>query len=455
MSLPIAEAHFASPPVESSSYPVGSPVNRMQDLLSNHQQNSALPDLTSYLSQPKMCVRKLLKHSLSVKFIIAKHPQIVEYLSAHINELLHIIFSDDEKLASQGYMVFGHLQSSLIDSILQSSDFHAQIVDVLTKRSDVTRAVSRACNMTALALTMSNGEFPPVCDFIIDFPKYIEQCPIMDFFEEITQDDISYIPVQEWLVASSFPQLITDQINEIEVDSDDYYKSKNLQQLTNLFKLIQFSSTSAPLIDGFRRIETVKAITRFETLHHKVEDARWSALDALYCSESVDIMNGLFNSVVAVLSEPYVTIYNFRLSALHVLEKMLVNDRKLISNFKKTPIYQIILRMILQFSENSFVLLQVEEFLQAVFKNKEINVVYANSLIPPLMYEGTKRENLTMTSFVFKVIDDALAAATKDKMFKVALLQIEDFDLFLQGPLKQRRKLMKEGYGGRLPVAWA
>ena len=457
MSLSIGQIQGNSPfgpNGETSSAYLGSPVNRMTDLLSNQNTNTNFPDLTSYLSQPKMCVKKLIKHSLSVKFIIAKHPQIVDYIAQNINELISIIFSDDNKLASQGYNVFGHLQSNLIDSILQTSDFHSQVLDVLLNKNQIPCILSRACNMTALALSMNSGEFPQICDYIPRFIDFIEADPIIDFFEEITQEDFSYIPTQEWLSVNSFAQKVTETINSIDIDSDDYYTSKNLQKLTNLFKLIQFCETAPAILETFRCEETIDAILKFPRLHHKAEDARWTALDALYSKDTVELMRSIFNHAFTILAEPYISINNFRLSALHIMEKILNYDKKLSVKFQKIPMHQIILRMVLQFHENSFVLIQIEQFVQAVFKNKDLNITYAHALIPPLMYEGTKKENFTMNSFVFKIIDDACAAANRDKIFKAALLNIDEFDSFLKGPVKQRRKLMQEGYGGRLPVAW-
>ena len=439
---------------EFSSAYIGSPVNRMTDLLSNQNQTSNFPDLTSYLSQTKMCVKKLIKHSLSVKFIIAKHPQIVDYIQHNINELINIIFCDDKKLAAQGYTVFGHLQSDLIDSILQTPDFREQVLNVLRGNERETYILARACNMTALALTMNAGSFHDACDYILDFVIFILDDPIMDFFQEITQEDFSYIATQEWLASRSFTKIVTDLINTTMIDSDDYYDNKNALKLTNLFRLIEYCETSPALIENFRSPETIKALLKFPRLHHKVEDARWSALDALYCKKSIDLMRDIYDDAFTVLAEPYVVISNFRLSALHIFEKMLNYDKIIFEKIKKAPLYQIILRMILQFQENTFVLIQIEQFLQVAFKNKDINIIYANALIPPLIYEGIKQENKAMSCFVFKVIDDAVAAANKDRIFKAALLNIDEFDEFLKGPMKARRKLIQNGYGGKLPVAW-
>ena len=457
MSFPISSYQTGFPHSSngdiSSGY-IGSPVNRMPDLLANHNQTSNFPDLTAYLSQPKMCVKKLIKHSLSVKFIIAKHPQIVDYIQHHINELIDIIFCDDKQLATQGYTVFGHLQSDLIDSILQTSDFREQVLKILRNDKKETYILARACNMTALALTMNAGSFPTACDYILNFVNYIEEDPILDFFQEITQEDFSYTSTQEWLASKSFDKIVTDLINTTFIDNDDYYANPNLKKLTNLFQLIEFCVTSPALIEQFRSTDTIKAILKFPRLHHKAEDARWSALDALYCKKSIDLMRDIYDDAFSVLAEPYVVINNFRLSALHIFEKMITYDTVLIPKIKKSPLYQIILRMILQFHDNTFVLIQIEQFLQIAFKNKEINIIYANALIPALIYEGMKQENKALSCFLFKIVDDAVAAANKDRIFKAALLRIDEFDAFLKGPVKQRRKLIQNGYGGKLPVAW-
>lgn len=434
----------------------GSPVNGAGLNGDVNQADQQFPDISNFLSQPKMSVKRILKHTVTVKLIASKHPQIVNYIQTNINDILTIIFSNHERLAAQAYTVFGHLQSDLINAILNDSNLNTQVADVLQNKTSSTRILSRACNLTALTLTMCPGEFPPLCDYVQDFYRYIEEDPIMDFFEEITQEDISYIPIQEWLAAIDFPQTIINEINTIEINpQNDVFNDKPLQKLRNLFKLIQFSKTSPALIDLFRSADILKVIMKYEHLPIELEDARWSALDALYSQESAETMIGLFDHVFKCISEPYVQIHRYRVTALQILRQMVQYDKTLVPRFKKPQIYQILLRTILQFRENSFALLAVEEFLGEVFKNKQLNVLYAQALIPPLMFEGIKRENISMNAFSFKVIESALSVAAKDREFKMALLKIEEFDAFVTNELRKRRQIMKEGYGGKLPVVWA
>ena len=78
------------------------------------------------------------------------------------------------------------------------------------------------------------------------------------------------------------------------------------------------------------------------------------------------------------------------------------------------------------------VLIQIEQFLQIAFKNKEINIIYANALIPALIYEGMKQENKALSCFLFKIVDDALTkfSGTSEegqiKLFKASLLAKSD-----------------------------
>ncbi|EAY09308.1 hypothetical protein TVAG_394800 [Trichomonas vaginalis G3] len=441
---------------ESPPSPTGVSIPGISTNNDPNSQDQQFPDISNFLSQPKMSVKRLLKHTITVKLISSRHPQIVEYIANNVNELISIILSNHERLAVHAYNVLEHLQNDLLTSILQNSNLHAQILDAVHNKSSSSRILSYSCRLTALILTMCPGEFPPICDYVQEFYKYIENDPIIDFFQEITMEDISYLPIQEWLSSLGFAELIINELNTIEIDiKKDIYDDIPLQKLRNMFKLIEFSSTAPVLIDKFRCPDIVKTIMRYTSLPREVEDARWSALNVLYCIESADIMNSLFDYVFTCIAEPYRQLHSYRVSALLILKKMLQYDKTLIPRFKKPQIYQILLRTILQFRENSFALLAVEEFLCAVFQNKQLNSMYAQAVIPPLMFEGTKRENISLNAFSFRVIENALSFASRDREFKMSLLKIEEFDSFLVNELKQRRQLMKDGYGGKLPVVWA
>ena len=422
--------------------------------------NFSLTDLTSYLCQSSMNVRYLLQHPLSMKFIFAKHKQIVSYLSDHINDLLALIFSNEEKLAMDAYNVFGYLQSNLIDSILSSSNFHNQIVSVLQNQSSSSCHLSRVCNMTLLAITMSSESFPQILDFITLFPLYIEHDPIVNFFEEIFQDDPSYSFVQEWLLQNSFPEHIIELIRSIKFTKEEstalnYFSNTKCQKLTNLFKLIHFCNNCTPIMNCFRNKETVTTILSFENMPSQTEDAKWAALDSIYNKQYAYNLSFMFNPAFSTVSASYIIINNFRLSALHILQNILHYDKSMINSFKNRQICQILIRLIFQFQTNTFVLLQIQDFLSEALKKKEINLLFAENIIPFLVFEGTKKENLLMSAFSFKVIEMSISYASKDNDLKMALMRIDDFSSFLSGPLKQRRIIMKENYGGRLPVSWA
>lgn len=433
----------------------GAPVNEIKELLSTNHRSISLPDLSSYLSQPNMSVSYLIQHSLSVKCIIAKHTQIVEYLSENIEELLRIIFAGEEKLALQAYIVFGHLHTSLINYILKTTVLKKFIIDVLEAEQCVTHVIARACNMTALALAMSEKCFPEVCDYIILFPNLIGNDSILNFFEEILQDE-SFEQAHQWLASHGFAKIIMKHLEEVKINDDvDFYRDAKCREIINVFNIIRFSEKAPVIIKQFRSLDIIKMILSFKSVHEPLLDAKWASLDVLYNEDSFEEMNVIFSYAFSIISEPYVKISKYRISALHILEKMLSIDKTMVTQFMKKQLLQTLLRLSFQFQSNTFVLLQIQSFLSIAFNNKKINVLYVKTFIPPLMSEGTKDYNILMNSFSYNTIENAISAAAKDTMLKTELLKIDGFYDFVTGPLKRRRMLFFDGYGGKQPPVWA
>ena len=428
------------------------------DFLENQQKQSlSVTDLQSYLSQSSMTVRTLLQHPLSNKFILAKNHQIISFFSVHINELLNLMFSTEESTSLQAYTVFGYLQSDLIDSILKSSDFHEQVLSVLENKREYPQILARVCKLTLLAITMNVDSFPDLLDFVIFFPNYIENDPFLTFYEEILQEDPCYSHVQEWLLEKNFHTHILNMIKTISFQDNkevDFFSDKKCQRLTNLFKLIRLSQHSLILKDAFRTEELVDAMMKFENLPHQAEDAKWEAIDSLCDKKSYHIVEKYANKAFQTVSCGYLVVHRYRLSALHILQKLLHYNKPFYATFKNRQMIQVLTRLIFQFQTNTFVLLQVKEFLETVFKIKELNITYAEGIIPFLICECLKLENFLMSSFAFTIIEKCMSCASKDTNLKMALLRIDGFSEFVSGPLKTRRKMLKENYGGRLPVTW-
>ena len=402
-----------------------------------------------------MTVRKLIRHSISQKLIFIKHPQIILYLSEHLNDLLELSFSEDlSNITNDAFNIIKHIYTLIINSFLNLPDFHYTVNEVLNRDNPSSRCLSRVCSLTQLILLSTNSNFPSSCGFILQLIKYINDLSILYFFEEIILEEFSYSLTHKWISENGFSELILNEIQSITLKNNkNIYLSKSYQKMKNLLIIFKYCKSSTILRKKFEKIFSLQIIISLPRISNYIEDEKWDIIRTYYTKNTYLELNYLFNYLINIISEPFNKISNFNFSILKIFIKILKKNYNL-NNFLKSPLHQILLRFIFQFYENTFLMNIILKFLEISFQKFPLNIQYAETILPPLLYEGTKSTFFMLFSFSCEVFEKAINAASIDKNFKKSLISIEGFEYFISNQLKKRRKLLIDDYGGRKPFFW-
>jgi len=385
-----------------------------------------------------------------------KHPQIIGYISDHIEELLSLAFSEENsELSQEAFNISYHLQNNLIQKILSSSDFQSTASEVLNRKSPSTSSLSRVCSLATVSINMCMDYFPSTCGFILQLIRYINEPCILQFFSEILADDMTYHATQHWLYENGFPELILNKIRTLNIDANsDPYIDKKSQKLRNIFTTITMCKNSKELIRSLRSYESIQLFLNLPRYHSHLEDEKLMALSAIYSKKHIEDLRDFYPLMLWNISEPYTICNKFRVLSFQVLTKMLLKDKEVANLIEKSLVHQIILRTVFQFYENTFIMKAILDFLEAIFKTPKLNIVFAHSIIEPLIFEGTKSDFLMMNAFTYQVIEKSLVVAAADKAFKASLIDLDGFLEFVSFDLKKRRKQEQDDYGGKRPLVW-
>lgn len=288
-----------------------------------------------------------------------------------------------------------------------------------------------------------------VVECILEVFKHIEVFSVFCFFKTICSES-NYAHIQRCLIDQKFDRMVFDELQrELCSESTNTEKVRNIMEVVNSWAS---SEVFSPSLKDYRLSEVLN-MDWGDDAH--LLDTVWATINTIYNSDTAPFLQGLFSNVIDIMCSPYDTLLSYRVSAIQVLTKMIKLDEVLIPFFIEHNIQSTVLRLVIQFPEHSFLQAALLDLCELVFSIPGMQDMFAEALIPPIMREALKKSNRTIREVGFRMIDTAYRIGKTNKAFGKKLKKIGGFVQFVDGPLKNRRKLLKkEAYGGKLPKGW-
>lgn len=434
------------------------------------------PDLSQYINSLGNDILKMLKNSNIKHLIQIHHPQIIKFLCQNIEELILISFDNDEKKDYQSRLAFAILMSGepLVYDTLSKVNFSIlkKMSNIALQRNDNYFALHKLIQLIQFTIQLSyfwEKTFPLTLAFICIFIPYIYEDSIFTFYETICSDVNCFAPVQSWLLEqANFPIVVFDELSKVKTEGLKYdekekendeakqKRERDLQKAINLLKLISICLKSKILckeFDNYRFIEILNDDWTCLKISDTLLDELWSAISKLYTRKTSSLMQGLFQKAIELMTESYVTIKRLRIGVIELISKMIIVDETLRPFIIESHIEETVLRLLIQFPGHTFLQNALLSLCSNALEIPEMRFVFAKALISPLIDKSKEEsEGKLFMEFTCKFIQKALDVGKNNKIFLNEINEMEGFTTFCKDVIKKRKKLIKNGYGGRLPI---
>ncbi|KAK8875342.1 hypothetical protein M9Y10_005507 [Tritrichomonas musculus] len=434
------------------------------------------PDLSQYLNSINNDVSKLLDNNI-FHLIQSQHPQIIGFLCDHIEDLILLSFDQTIEHEHQSRLSYTILLSGIhpIHDALANNNYSVlkKMSNIALQKDDNYFALRRLIQLIQATIQLSyywDKNFPLSLAFICLFIPYIYEEFILDFFELICSDFDYFIPVQNWLLKqANFPMIVIYELSKVKtniLNASEYenepenammakQREKESQKAINLLRLISTCLKSKILSKDFysyRLVEILNDDWTYLKTSDPLFDELWTIISKIYSKETASFMQGLFQKAIELMTEPYVIIKRFRVGVIDLISKMIMIDETLRPYIIASHIEETVLRLLIQFPGHTFLQNSLLSLCFNAFEIPQMRLFFAKALISPLINESKKEpEGRFFIGFTCEIIQKALYIGQNDKKFLNIIKQMEGFNNFLNDVMRKRNKLIKNGYGGRLP----
>lgn len=400
-------------------------------------------DLTSYLSSSKTTVRKIFKNPCIRNLINTHHPQVITFLRDHLHSLLELSFNILDKYSSIAFDFIEEGLTEITQALLDTNDFQQVSESYLQQKDTSSVIIYRISQITFQILNCSLSSFPTNCSFAFKLVDYIGQQTVLAFFERIFSDQKFYAAQNFFLQHDLLQDLVNsfakwDEKKEVKYGDNDY---ECLHNSLIIFSIIFSHPRWSQQASSPRVLE--KFLKKVKKCDPRIENERWNILDKVYTTKTAFLFRGLFVLAIEILSEPYTLIMPFHVSILNLLSKMVKYDYELIPLIQDSIIWQLFIRLLIQFPYQTFVSNSLISFFKEALKISELRQKCTLILEPVFM-----DFQLEYGSIDFEIGKAAMETARTDKEFARKISNIPGYSNWI----KNEKKRSKIGdYGGKVP----
>ncbi|OHT09281.1 hypothetical protein TRFO_21848 [Tritrichomonas foetus] len=428
---------------------------------STPNKNRSSPDLSMYLDkidQSSNRFQKLFKNPNILRLFNSHHPQLLLYLCDRIEDLILLSFDKTDEHLSKFVFYYLLISTDLaIHQALISDDVLKRTSIIALNRKDDLFALTRAIQLLQYTIQSITNEFPYTLSFLCMFLPYINESCVFYFYQSICSCDECYNSVQNWLVEINFPNLLVEELYQIyrKAQFDD---ENEVQKAINILKLISFCKDSNKFGKMFLKTKLIEVlndewhVNKGNLVNDILLNELWITTSIFYSCETAPLMRGLFQKAVELMTEPYCKLDQYRISVIDVISSMLQVDELLQPFIANSHLEETVLRLVIQFPGHSFLQNSLLKLCSTAFEIPIIKDHFARALISSLVFEAANVYNNSILAFTCDLVQAAINAGHTDKLFLNGLKSMLGFDEFMNSILKPRMKLMKNGYGGRLPI---
>jgi hypothetical protein len=288
--------------------------------------------------------------------------------------------------------------------MVESGSFEATAHSVISLGQTARVHVSRLALVTLSVLSVDGGLIGICCGFIFQLLSFADDTTVLSLFEFLCRNEPELRSAQEWLTAHGFIDILLREVDSIEYAIGGDVTDFNANRLVADLSLVRFCAGNPMFRDSVCSHRVISLLNRSVGEKPRfVEDARWRALEAVYCDATVEMMRGLFQAAVELILDPDACRTQSAFSALVVLRRMLQMDELLRPFIIEVDVPKTVVTLMVQNPDHSILHDACRRFIVAVLENRETqNRAIAQCI--PVIIRAAASDNRNLVASMFELV---------------------------------------------------
>jgi hypothetical protein len=244
-----------------------------------------------------------------------------------------------------------------------------------------------------------------------------------------------------------FPYLLTSEVLKTPTDSSP-------DRLSHLYALIRACLLSPVLCPSFSTDTTFQAIVhRLGALPPRAECERWEAIVAFCTVYPSEYAVTMLPIAVDLLERPLSAADRAAVAALRTVTVLLHTEAEIGRFLAESQLHASVMRLLRRFPDHTFLQRAAAAYAIAAIENPVLRRSAVRDFVAPLIEEvGKCRMVGAMAAVVYEVGAHAGVIAEGDQVFEAILRgECPDWEEFWEKRLKERERILADGYGGKCP----
>jgi hypothetical protein len=219
---------------------------------------------------------------------------------------------------------------------------------------------------------------------------------VIQLFEYLCRYTPELRKAQRWLKDNGFLSILVKELETCEDSIGDSIADRSACRFSAYLHLIEFCISNPVFADVLCSARMVSILNRSVGQKPRfVEDARWRALEALYCPRTVEMMRGLFQSAVELLRDGDACRTQSSHSALRILQKMLAMDSLIKPFVLDAGVPGMVMDLMTRNPDHSILHERVRSLMVALFQDKSTRAMTIATCVGMIVAAGnSENQNL-------------------------------------------------------------
>lgn len=297
------------------------------------------------------------------------------------------------------------------------------------------------------ACSLSNIDY----NFLHHFIHYIYVEQIFRFFETAI-DDRSYLEMQYYMKKVDFPRRLALEIENTKIPPDkNHYIEKETVKIRNIlviFRKIEKNTYLKQTVMTYKIGEVMNLDCRSLPLF--LQNEYWTTVVALYNPQTMVMFRGLFQTAIEIITDVFSTVDRFRVAIIDFLSSIIVNDEVVRPFILQSNFHQVILRLLLQFPQHTFLQNSIINFILQALTIPDCQQFIISHIVAAIVYEGIKCNDTFVVNASYEIILKTYNLSLKDRNLMKYLKDLYGFSSIMKNNIFERKKILDSDYGGKV-----
>lgn len=396
-------------------------------------------------------LEEFLRYPNCYQCFMLKNITIIRYLKKHIKNLFKLAMTDSQDEPSVvAYRICAQDHSPLLQDMVNEKLLLKYYPTVFESKETKMNLIGRyTVIFTSVCSAEVNNMSEEQCQLYRKLIERVDCLPIYNLYENLFTKDNEYGNTRLHMLKMHFEKILPDLIYGIDTNAinfDDPMDPGTIK-LAAYYDFIKWACQHEWFSRHFNNNDLIYEVLGDERKAPTyVLNAKWGAVESYIDKSKPEVCVMFMFRALGVLSTVPDEIHAYHVHALNVIKKLAPKyPEGLEDDFLKN-----LAEIMLKHQNNTFMLLAIVDFVDAVHNTQGVDVRIAENLMPKVT-EVAFESRLAIRSCVFKLLELLVARAMRSKQLAIKLPRAIDFDKF-KNQYVVFNQIMTSYYGGLSPM---